>query len=572
MRNLLLTIFLLMQAAFLQAQNFPKNYFIPPVGYRMVLSGNFAETRPNHFHSGIDIKTHEEIGKKMYAIADGYVSRINFSPYGYGLALYIDHPNGYTSVYGHLSRFAPEIERYVRDVQYQRQSERVTIYPPKDKFPVEQGDVVAFSGNTGHSFGPHLHFEIRHTESEHPLNTLLFGYPIKDKVKPRVFHIVLYPQDNYSRVAGINQKKKFSVRGGSGNYEIYPDRPVRVQGRIGFGIRTHDYMTYSPNRCGVYSVKLFVDEELIYSHTMNEFGFDETRYLNSFIDYEMRYNDRIWSQKSYVQPNNKLSIYENVKNRGIVNFTDNKIHKIKYILTDANGNQSTVRFRVKSSPEKAPKGNLHNTECSRIMPFGKKNTFREKGVEIEIPQGALYDTLFFEYKQKPALRGTYSPVHALHNELTPLHKAMSLKIACPTLPQKYRDKALVASVENGRIESAHGGSWHNGHLQTKTRYLGEYTVAVDTVPPRIVPLNIRQNQRIGAGQRIEFAISDNLSGIKSYKGYINGQWALFEYNPMRRKLTYTPDPDRLSGNKHRLRLEVTDGKGNKAEYSVLFFR
>jgi hypothetical protein len=260
--------------------------FIAPLKIPVALSANFGELRIDHFHSGIDIKTQGAIGKEVLAASDGFIYRISVSPSGFGKALYIRHPSGYSTVYGHLDRFAPEIEKYVTEQQYQKKSFMVNLYPANENFEVRQGQLIAYSGNSGSSMGPHLHYEIRKSDNEGPVNPLLFEPATEDNIPPVIQDIAVYPLSSKTFINGRNHSRRIDVSGSRGNYDLQSGNEVFINGPAGFGIRTYDLLNSGYNKCGVYSIKLCVDSVCVFRYVMDGFSFDESRFINSHIDYE----------------------------------------------------------------------------------------------------------------------------------------------------------------------------------------------------------------------------------------------------------------------------------------------
>ncbi len=566
------TMILLIGFISLNAQiQFVTDYFRSPIDYKLVLSGNFGELRPNHFHSGIDFKTDNKIGKKLFAIADGYISRINVSPFGYGLAVYINHPNGYTSVYGHLSTFNDKIAEFIKNEQYSQNKFAITLYPPPDLFPVKKGDLIGISGNTGHSYGPHLHFEIRHTETEHPLNTLRFGFEYVDNTKPRFFHLVVYPLTLEKRFLPEAKKIIFPVKLQGDKYILQQSQIIKVGKNTGFGVRVHDFMNASPDRLAVYSLKMFLDNELIYWHQIDEFGFDETRFINSHTDFELKNSTNKWTHKCFVEPNNQLRIYQHLENNGIVELTDFEIHSLKLEATDVKGNVSILESKIQRSDAIKP----FKTELSDriVMPFDKENKIEQNQISVYFPKNSFYDTLFFKFEQKPKLKNSYAPVFVLHNKNVPVHEYFSITIIPENLPNELLTKALIVKVNgNGYFSALESHVNSEGNLSAKSGEFGSYTIAVDNIPPAIAPINISQNKNVSGQETVEFSVTDNLSGIAKYNAYIDEQWVLLEYNYMKKKLIYKIDADRLKGNKHKMQVKVSDAVGNETIYSIDFIR
>lgn len=554
-------------------EKYPQDYFSSPMDIPLILSGSFGELRPNHFHAGIDIKTEGKTGKNIYSIADGHVSRIKVSPWGYGKTIYIDHPNGFTSVYAHLRNFNDTTDNYVKNEQYKAKKYSIELFPDPADFVIKKGELIGISGNTGRSGGPHLHFEIRKTESEFPLNTMLFNFKITDNIKPKIFNLYIYPQDRNSKVNHKNEKIKIPVYGNNGEYSLPAHSSIRLSGNIGLGIEVTDYQNFTNNKFGIYSIELKIDSARIYYMELNEFSYDETRYINSHIDYEEYVRTGKKIHKTFIDPNNKLSIYKNVVDRGIFNFNDDSIYQITLTVNDVSSNTSILMFKTE-------RDSLHQDilfSCKTdslkniIMPYQVAHYFDEKDITIIIPKDALYDTLNFNYSRSDLKNGQYSAIHHVHNKYTPVHKEYTLSIKADRIPERLKDKALIASLGKKRLISI-GGEVKDNYLTVKAREFGSFVITVDTIPPKIKPVNIKEKANLGNIKKIDIRISDDLSGIASYSGFIDNKWVLFEYEPKKNLISYIfDDKVEKTGEQHDFKLVVTDVKGNRSEYSTTFY-
>ena len=555
----------------LQAQpSYPLNYFSSPIDFQIYLAANFGEIRTNHFHSGIDIKTRGSSGVPIHAAADGYVVRMSISPSGFGHALYINHPNGYTTVYGHLSRFSPELEAYITRKQYDKKRFQITVFLGKDNFPVKKGDIIAYSGNTGGSTGPHLHFEIRETRSEHPTNPLLYGLKIVDHIPPVIRSISIYPLGKDSYVEGTSHKVNFGAFKKNGSYSLKTGSAITLSGQVGIGVEAYDKLDGVPNKCGVYSIDLQVDEKIVSAFVMNEFAFSETRYINSYIDYATRLQSGRNIRKTWIDPNNRLRVFT-LLNRGKVFFNDENEHQISLIVKDTYGNSSQISFQVRSvkNPERAESYKVE--PYLMMMPYQQANHFKLNGFEINIPAFALYDSLKFRLLITPPTSGIFSKVYQVHDRFTPLQKYYTLRINPVNLPTELESKALMASPGKGKTFLSRGGEWKNGAVEFKTREFGKFFIAIDTVPPKIQPENFKVNQELTGYKILKFTITDDFSGIEKYAGSIDGHWALFEYDPKNDLLFYRMDVDRIEKNReHELILNVADNKGNESVFQMKF--
>jgi hypothetical protein len=551
-----------------------RSIFISPLKIPLQLSSNFGELRKDHFHSGVDIRTQGVTGKEVVATADGYVYRISVSPAGFGKALYIKHSSGYSTVYGHLEKFSPVIEEYVKNRQYENKSYLVTLYPSKDEFPVKQGEVIAWSGNSGSSEGPHLHYEIRKSENEVPVNPLLFEFGTGDNIAPVIERLAIYPESHNTLINKSNTIKRIIVTGGHGTYYVPSETPIVISGPAGFAIKSYDLLNNSNNKCSVYSIELSIDSIPVFKYSMDGFSFDESRYVNSHIDYADYQKEKIFYEKTFVMPNDKLSVYKDVINRGIFNFDDNKIHHVVITVSDINKNKSTLSFRIKSETMKLaqsikqPPISGKNIE---IMPYGKSNRFAAPGIDVRIPSGALYDTLYFAYKKESGSATMLSDLHHVHNIYTPLHKAFTLSIKPTRIPEGKDSKMLIVMIDNNQKRYPVNSKWSDGYLTADLFSFGKFCIGMDTVAPVINSNGFIKGSDLTGKKELSFRITDDFSGIKAYEPVIDGNWALFEYDQKNNLLTYRFDEKRIiRGSKHKLLLKVSDNMDNISHYSAEF--
>jgi hypothetical protein len=557
------------------AQNSPpKNYFRSPVDYAISLSGSFGEVRRNHFHSGLDIRTDGVTGKPVHAAADGYVSRINISPYGFGKTIYITHPNGYTTVYAHLSAYVGAIAKWARDQQYRQESFALDVEVPAGTLPVKKGDLIAYTGNSGASGGPHLHFEIRDAATQDPMDPLEFGIRISDRTDPRIRSVRIMPHGFNSMVNFSDKAVMLPVTESNGKCSIKQTDTVIVSGNILFGIEAFDLQDGNSMKKGVHSIALYIDGEKRFGYVMERFPFSDTRYVNSVLDYPFTVATDRRVIRAYVAPNNKLrEVYHDVVNNGVANFSSPGVHQVKFVVSDVYGNSSEVSFAMKSSPPANVRGRINpaTTASGTWMLCTENNKFSNDDLTLEIPEGALYEDLDFLYSASDLVRGSFAPVHHLQNEYTPLQSFCDLYIRATGMPKALQLKALIVRVsDNGRWSTA-GGTYENGFVKTRIREFGNYTITVDTIAPLIRPFNIYAGKNIARQGTVSLRISDALSGIKTYRGTLNGQWILMDYDAKRDMLTYKFD-DRIKPGKNAFRLVVTDNCGNKSEYSTTLVR
>ena len=570
-KQLILLLFFVSLAATTPAQQiFSKNKY-PLVDFRQpldiippALAGSFGELRPSHFHSGIDFRTNQREGYPVYAIADGYVSRLRVQNSGFGQAVYINHPNGYTSVYGHLSRFAPKIAAVVKSLEYEKKTFEIDEFPAMELLPVHKGDVIAYSGNRGSSGGPHLHFEIRDSKTESTINPQLFGIQIPDDIPPVIYSLYVYKL-NKKPFSEYTPKQYYQVSGSAGKYRLSKLNKINISGETGFGITATDRHTGASGLNGVYSIELEVDGRIVFTSALERFSFENSKAINSHIDYPSFLTSRRSIQKSFVDPGNPLQIYSNLVNSGRIEFNDQQVHELRYIVTDIKGNKSILPFSVQSDGKPAT---TPDQPDGILFQYAKENEFNAEGVKVVLPKGTLYNDLSFVYTAKPRPeKGAYSVVHQVHNKLTPLHIGFNLWIKADERLGALKDKAVIVNT-NG---ASQGGIYENGYVVAAPGNFGSFYITVDTIPPTIFPLNISEGKNMAAISRMNFKIRDNLSGIKSFNGYIDGKWVLMEFDTKTATLWHTFDE--LTGpGKHQLKLVVEDMKGNSKTYLVNFYK
>lgn len=543
----------------------------PPLKGSLFLSGAFGEIRTDHFHSGVDFRTGGKNNVAIFSCEKGFVSRIKISGTGFGKALYIDHPNGYTTVYAHLDRFSDIIEQFIKDEQYQQEQFEVDVYLKPNQIRVERGEQVAWSGNTGSSGGPHLHFEVRRTANQIPINLSFSNIPIVDVIKPSVRGLWIFQLDS-SISTIINNRIPVKLNASEGN--IVVSDTLEVFGTIGLALKAYDFINEGSIRCGINGISLTVNGTPWYSFQINEFQFSETRFANSHIDYELRQLEGKRIHKLFIDPNNGFSSYGTIRNKGRISTKTDSLYRVKIAVLDSYGNQTTVSLTLKGTlpkPQFIVPSNGIKTELVANWNFFEANSYRSEGLIVEVPENALYNNLPFTFNVSGKPKGSYSRVYQIANRLVPLHKPYKLSIKPDSLPEKYRSKVLLATFNpKGDIEAA-GGNWDKGYVVANLRNFGDYFVSIDTIPPSIKPINIANGKRITNEKEIRFTVEDNFSGIQSIRGTINGKWALFEHDPKNKLVFYIIDKERIgSTGNFFLELKVTDQKGNSSVYKCKF--
>jgi hypothetical protein len=549
---------------------YPRDYFSSPIGFPIKLTGTFGELRTNHFHGGIDIKSpNGKSGAPIFAPADGYVYRIKVQSTGYGNALYIKHPNGYSTVYGHLESFRSDIAEYVKKQQYQKESFEVNLYPNKTAFPVKKGQEVAKMGNTGGSSGPHLHFEIRHSGTDKALNPLLFNLPVPDTERPSLRDLKIYTlNDEMVELKGLTYDLN---RTSDGQYKLHKDT-IRVAGwRAGFGIKAYDSMSGFNNDNGIYSITLSANGQVMYQFKMEQIDFDDTRFLNAHIDYAAKKSGKGYYQRCFKQPGDRLPNYTQLMQNGAVPIYENEPTKIEIRVLDAHQNASTLTFYVLRDP---------NAEVPALpayqymLPWGQDNKVELADFKLQAPRGCFYQDVPMTFVTTPDLSfGSFSSVFHVHNEKTPVHRYYDLSIHAPGFPAELRAKAFIADCSDSRPSNC-AGDWRGDWLHTRVRHFGDFCVLTDTEPPTITALNFQDN--MSGKSSMSFRIRDNYeaSGIADnlkYTATVDGKWTLFEYDLKSDKISHDFD-ERIGSGEHFLRLIVTDDRGNVATFERTFIR
>ena len=530
------------QSGYAQETDTDKPSFIPPFDFPITFSGNFGEIRANHFHGGLDFKTGGTIGKPVRALADGYISRIRVT-HGSGYVLDVAYDNGYSTINRHLSAFVGDVARRVEDLQYEKESWEVEITPEPDEYPVKAGQIIALSGNTGYSFGPHLHLDMIETATDEYIDPLpFFMNKLKDKTAPRAEGIMLFPQPGKGVVEGKQTRRAFPA---------HPTKPITAWGLIGAGIRAYDYMDGVQNKYGVKTVILEVDGEEVFRSTIDRFAYEENRYINSWTHGQY--------MKSFIEPGNRLRMLQASNgNRGLVEINEERPYRFVYTLSDALGNTSKVRFTVQG--QKTTIAPVEHRE-KYALKWDKVNYLQEPGLELVIPKGMLYDDVLLNYSVR-ADSGDIAFTYQLNDTRIPMHNACDLRIGLRRRPVEDMAKYYVAGVTARGGKYRIGGKYEDGVMKVRIRDLGTYTVAVDTVPPVITPVNQAQWGRTG---KIIFKAKDKETGINTYRGTIDGKYALFgKPNSISGNLVCELDPKHVEkGGKHVVEMTVTDGCGNR---------
>ena len=540
--------------------------FGSPLAIPLVLAGTFGELRSNHFHAGIDIKTKGIEGFPVLAIDSGYVSRIKTRPGGYGKALYLTHYNGYVSVYGHLQGFQKDIASYLLSKQYHKQQFSVDLFPDLEQFKFYKGDTIAWTGNSGGSTAPHLHFEIRDARTQETINPLLFGFDVKDTTPPTLRNLHIYPLSPNATINGFNDTLRLPIRKVSARKYRIDSLDIVVNGVIGFGVDVFDRLDNAPNKNGIYSIEFFVDSNLVYKHRMERFAFSETRYINSFMDYHAKKKYSFRPQKSFKDPNNELSVYEFLENDGYLEFTDSKEHEAYYLIKDTKGNASTLSFSFTSD---SVKSTATEKEYARLFRYQEDNKFERNNLSLFFKQNSLYNDLDFRYKNLESSKDFVADIHCVHSKETPVHLAFSIALNLEDIAPELKSKTQVCSVDAKGNVSCLSSSWQGDTLLAKSRSFGHFSAIIDTVAPSIKTKSFTYD--LSQAKNMSFIVDDDISGVGTYNAFVDGEWVLLEYDPKNKLLSHFFD-GKIEKGKHLIELVIVDSVKNEKRLVLEFLR
>ncbi len=557
-------------AALTITDEYPKDYFRSPVQHDIKLSGTFGELRPNHFHSGIDIKSAKGgEGDAIVAVADGYITRISESGSGYGKALYIAHPNGYTTVYAHLRTYAPHINEYVKSEQYTRKSFALNLLLEPEQFPVKKGEKIAEMGNTGSSGGPHLHFEIRDTKTEEPINPLFFGFKVNDTQSPKMHQVRVYQlnEDRETQLAN-----SYDLVAAGGGYTL-KNKTIEVPAqKVGIALKTYDYMDGVTNWNGVYSIAMYKNDSLVYQFRASRFSFDQTRYMNAHVDYEEVMTRKSYLNRCYTLPGNQLtSLYDKVVNNGVVELAPDETARITLVSKDIKGNETKAQFFLRQKGTLVEKQKTYNY----FLPYNDESIIDNGLLYLYFPKGCFYENLYLNYHiADEASDNIFSAIHQISNYKTPVQQYFDVALQPINLPNPLKNKAFVAYCSTSGSITNVGATWKNDRLWGKSRTLGNYCIMLDTVPPSVKIVDFQQDMR--RKSQMVFSISDNFrtdgdAKALSFSATVDGEWILMEYDAKTARLFHRFDGNIAAG-QHQLRLEVVDAMGNKRILERSFIR
>ena len=528
--------------------------FHSPIDAPFDLSGTFGEFR-SRFHTGIDFKSRGVQGQKIFSIEDGFVSRIEVNNYGYGKVLYIDHPNGYTSVYAHLRNFSPELNKYIKSELYKSKTNSIKKFPKKNELTIRKGSVIGYSGNTGRSFGPHLHFEIRETENQNALNPLMFNYKYIDKERPIIRGLYIINEDK-SLVRKLPVRKKISKL----NDSTYISDLIEYNGKIGIGLDIYDIQYKNLyNQNGIYKVELFIDSILSYSYKMDKIKFSENHYKKIMYDYLSLVEKNKKVLKIYTPRNSNLSFLKNNSFNGIINSDTYKDNFVTIKISDWNKNSSYIKFRLKSVTTKSEDISFQGIEVLRNQDY----TLNKNSSIIEIDKNTFYDDLLLNISYN-------SDTLDLGKEKNPFRSSLRVKLPHKIIDTMQLRQSFVGKIINDRV-SYLSSKKNNSYVYTNTSSLGRYIISRDTLEPEIKPINFKNNSNIKGKRSLRLRLKDELSGIKKYSSYINGIWALFEYEPKSNLIFHNLSDGIINNGENELIIKYEDGVGNKGVFKTKVF-
>ncbi len=556
-------LFLMVSFSSFAQNNYPLDYFRSPLDIPLRLAGTFGELRNNHFHAGIDIKTNRRIGLPVYATANGYISRIKVAIWGYGKVIYINHPNGYTTVYAHLNKFGDEIQEYVKNIQYKKESyETGNIFPKKDQFMVTKGQIIGYSGRTGGFVAPHLHYEIRNTKTEKIINPLLFGIKIKDSIAPKIKKLIAYPIGLNSKINRSLKNQSLSIKKDSLNN--YTANRLSASGKIGFGINVYDLLGKELNKNGIYSLEMKINGKRKYYHDVETFSFSESKFINLLIDYEYfsKYKSRI--QKTFRENENKLSIYEGLIENGSITINEGLNYQIEIIAKDFTGNSSSLKIPVVGLKSETMINQQKDTTAYKIVK-NKFQKFSKDGVTIAFPKNTFYKDIFLNFSVNER-------TVTIHKPTIPLDKKFTISFDSIMYDKSELDHIYIANMNNKKYPYYMDTRKKSNKLFTTTKTLGKYGLLIDNQIPKIYNPNFKSNDWVSRLRYLTIKISDSQSGIKSYEAFIDNEWILMEYDVKKKKLSYDLRDKKLVGSKHSFKLVVSDNVGNTNTYNSSFYR
>jgi len=560
----IISIFFISLKIYSQPLVFSKNYFRWPVSNKPGIVANFGELRSGHWHMGLDVRTDQKVNMPVYSAADGYIARISVRAFGFGQAIYINHPNGLTTVYGHLNKFFPKLDSFVREEQYNRQSWEIELDFTKEDFPVRKGQFIAFSGSTGASQGPHVHFEIRNTETERCINPMLFDLPVPDAVPPVITKLAMYDR-------GMTEYEQnpilFPVKKIKGKYVLKDNVISTGLSKLGFAIGAYDCVSGSPNPNGIYGARIYLDKQLVNEFFLDSMDYEETGYVNAHIDYRYKYHGGIYLQQLFKLPGDRGRVYKLKNTDGTITLEDTNIHSIKIEIFDAKQNISLLYFNIQHNDHLAT---LINHPSHKYFAPNFVNVFEKNDFELYLPEYSLYDSIQpVYYRTDPAGTDDVSATFHFSDASIPVHGQIDIRInPIINVPEVLKNKLVIQQTDEGNT-TYRKAAWQKDWLAASFNEFGSYKAFIDSTPPTINEWKGADTIDLSASKNIVFFPRDNIA-VKNFRAELDDQWLMFT-NDKGAAWIYNFDERCLFGT-HKLKVSVEDIVGNVLEKTWWFKR
>ena len=556
-----LIFILLISSSLISQNNLLKQEKTNPLDIPIILSGTYGELRSNHFHSGIDIKTKGIQGLNVYSYASGYVSRIKVSHGGYGKALYIKHPDGNTTVYAHLKKFSSKIEEIVKSKQYKRESYEIEFFPKENEISVLENEIIAFSGNTGGTSGPHLHFEVR-DKNQIPINPLINSSIYIEDDRTPFFKKLFYKSYDSNNVFDSQTELKINKITSS----LYVSDTLKSSGKIGIGIVAFDKHNRANNSNGIFKIITSLNNQNLLKILFDSISFDKTKHINTFIDYSFFKNHKIRIQKLFIEENNPLDLYSSNINNGFITIKNKEFYKYEVNIYDANGNKSKLVVPILGVKTNKPLKLVNNHVELTYIERDKKYELEFNSVRVSILEETFYNNLFLEAKFE-------NDILSIDKDTIPLLKPITIYFNTDRYNDSIKNQLYIAKLsDNKKMTSYNYTTDFSNGKKSSTKSLGRYTLGVDTINPAISPIGFKENDWISNFSNLKIKVNDVGSGIRSYNGWINNKWILFELNTKKGILVYDFDDNIVRKAKNNLHIEIIDNVGNRTEYKTTFYR
>lgn len=556
-----LIFILLISSSLISQNNLLKQEKTNPLDIPIILSGTYGELRSNHFHSGIDIKTKGIQGLNVYSYASGYVSRIKVSHGGYGKALYIKHPDGNTTVYAHLKKFSSKIEEIVKSKQYKRESYEIEFFPKENEISVLENEIIAFSGNTGGTTGPHLHFEVR-DKNQIPVNPLINSSIYIEDDRAPFFKKLFYKSYDSNNVFDSQTELKINKITSS----LYVSDTLKSSGKIGIGIVAFDKHNRANNSNGIFKIITSLNNQNLLKILFDSISFDKTKHINTFIDYSFFKNHKIRIQKLFIEENNPLDLYSSNINNGFITIKNKEFYKYEVNIYDANGNKSKLVVPILGVKTNKPLKLVNNHVELTYIERNKKYELEFNSVRVSILEETFYNNLLLEAKFE-------NDILSIDKDTIPLLKPITIYFNTDRYNDSIKNQLYIAKLsDNKKMTSYNYTTDFSNGKKSSTKSLGRYTLGVDTINPAISPIGFKENDWISNFSNLKIKVNDVGSGIRSYNGWINNKWILFELNTKKGILVYDFDDNIVRKAKNNLHIEIIDNVGNRTEYKTTFYR